>query len=1289
MFSNDSASRTSVGGGLLAAALLAAFGAAMSLAQQSAPEADEKRFPPAVQSARDDGRAAGMAEPELPSRTLHQIKQRKHNRQAWERKVDSAILDRLDILNEENLLAAGRRPMAALWSTSSVAIDADARLRVECKVADDRVFDAALLASYGGTLVTRTDGYGFVVAWIPAEQIAAVSQRADVLRIMQMTPTWTDLGSQTTEGDVVHAADIVRNIFGFDGTGQTVGVISDGVDNLAFSQGLGDLGAVAVDIAGSGDEGTAMLEIVADLAPGAALRFAAGGGGTANMVNAINTLAGNGCTVITDDLPNVQEPLFETGPIAQAKINAFNAGIFYTASAGNRAREHHEANFNCTNDDVPIGGAGTFDCPHVFNGTSVALPFTFNGGNATFALQWAEPFGGAGIDLDLYILDGAQNNILASSTDGQSGSDDPIEICTFSASAGTTGWIVIDHFDGGIGETGVFFDLRAFGTAFGGAFNMPPGSVNGASRQTQVYAAAASFWNNPTVVEAFSSRGPIRQFFPVQLTRMKPDGTAVDGVTVTGAGCFGCGMGCPPIPPTGCSFFGTSAATPHVAGLAALLLEANPAFTPTQVATRLNNNAIDIDAPGQDNNSGFGLLNILRAVADCNTDLTPPIIAECSFNGGTLDPVTCSLTRTYTVLVTDNRCLQAENVTSNASITSGQGTLDASIVTFTQLSATEVLIQGSVTVSAVSGCPVVVSISVTATDCCDNVANLTCDSGEIVDITPPVFTFCTVVGGEVDDNCEYLMPFSASITDSCCINVSDVGGSLAVITNNAVLSNVTANFVQVNQGRVDLNGTVLVSQLTSCPATIRLTLGAVDCCGNPAQQCVAEADVVDLIPPVIVCPPDITLDRGDKICNDDVQNWLDSATATDNCDTDVEIVNDAPPCGFACGTTTLVTWTATDDCGNQSQCSASITIKPCPIGTPSQKGTVLIFPNVEVKWNLDGTVRQDTFISLSNDQTQAVHVNLFFVNGDDAIPGEPGCNYVKVNADLTKSQPIFFSAATGLPFGISGFKLLDPGPPPGRPDPEDPTARVLRGFLVVVATNPLGNEIRWNHLHGEATIVDYARSAAWEYAPWAFQNRCVPEGDELLDCILFDAAGVCCDAIVIPGNLDFDAFQLDLAPGRLLLNFIAANATAFSGAGRVVKHDTDLTLLPMNQDLRQDGLPHRTKVDALLWNGNEISFAAVPRCINCWDQRLLSAWSAIFLRHNLQTDAGRARWDGVASSQCPGSTPAALLGVANKILTFDATDVTYSGANLQGLGSEKGNIRYDPLEPPEENAGGQ
>jgi hypothetical protein len=116
---------------------------------------------------------------------------------------------------------------------------------------------------------------------------------------------------------------------------------------------------------------------------------------------------------------------------------------------------------------------------------------------------------------------------------------------------------------------------------------------------------------------------------------------------------------------------------------------------------------------------------------------------------------------------------------------------------------------------------------------------------------------------------------------------------------------------------------------------VQVTIDAQDCSANPAEQpCVATADVVDLIPPDITCPADITLDRGDKLCNTDVEDWLNSATATDNCDTDVDIVDDSASNGFACGfpygTTTTVTWTATDDCGNTDQCSADITIRPAP-----------------------------------------------------------------------------------------------------------------------------------------------------------------------------------------------------------------------------------------------------------------------------------------------------------------------------------------------------------------------
>jgi len=111
-------------------------------------------------------------------------------------------------------------------------------------------------------------------------------------------------------------------------------------------------------------------------------------------------------------------------------------------------------------------------------------------------------------------------------------------------------------------------------------------------------------------------------------------------------------------------------------------------------------------------------------------------------------------------------------------------------------------------------------------------------------------------------------------------------------------------------------------------------------------------------------------------------------------------------------------------------------------------------------------------------------------------------------------------------------------------------------------------------------------------------------------------------------------------------------------------------------------------VQAEIWNANETSFSGVTRCLECWDQSLLSAYGSHFLRSNLQTDNGRARLDGVGSTQCPDSVYVPLLGVANKILTFSTGPVELSGEPLHMSGYEPAQLLYDvPSAPEEKDAG--
>jgi subtilisin family serine protease len=408
------------------------------------------------------------------------------------------------------------------------------------------------------------------------------------------------VGSTTTEGDSAGQSDLLR-IQGVDGSGVVVGVISDGIDHMADAQLSGDLPNVTVPSGGcrrgSGDEGTALLEIVHDVAPGAQLLFA-GPRDSFEMIQAVQCLTAAGANVIVDDLGFFAEPYFQDGPVAAAVLGAVKAGVSYHSSAGNEARQHLEQDFVATpNSTLHDFAGGARD-----NTNTIVVP---PGGTLTCILEWNDPFGASANDYDLFLLD-ENLNVVAVSNDPQVGAQDPIEVISVTnvSNKNALANLVIDRFGQSAARRLEVFCLGASSLEHGTA----SGSIIGHPALDEVVSVAAIDAADPGLdtVESFSSRGPARIDFPARVDRAKPDLAGFDGVSISNAGAF---PACPPL----CAFFGTSAASPHTAGVAALLLQRNRSITPLAVQLALRKGATDIGLVGFDNVSGFGRLDAVAS----------------------------------------------------------------------------------------------------------------------------------------------------------------------------------------------------------------------------------------------------------------------------------------------------------------------------------------------------------------------------------------------------------------------------------------------------------------------------------------------------------------------------------------------------------------------------------------------------------------------------------------------------------------------------------------------------
>ena len=259
------------------------------------------------------------------------MEQEKSTRTPAQRKLDSQFVYQLKLNRHElvPLLETNLHPRIRFAADGRIAVDIDAN------VTDDLLQQ---IRQAGGEVVTSVPGFHSIHALVPLDALESLAGSTDVnfIRRAAQPTVWRSVESQ---GDITHGASLARASFGVNGAGVKVGVLSDSVDYLANAQATGDLPTNVVVLPGQGGsgagEGTAMLEVVNNLAPGAQLYFATATSSEAQFATNILNLRSNGCNIIVDDVSYPDESPFQDGIIAQAVNTVTANGALYFSAAGN------------------------------------------------------------------------------------------------------------------------------------------------------------------------------------------------------------------------------------------------------------------------------------------------------------------------------------------------------------------------------------------------------------------------------------------------------------------------------------------------------------------------------------------------------------------------------------------------------------------------------------------------------------------------------------------------------------------------------------------------------------------------------------------------------------------------------------------------------------------------------------------------------------------------------------------------------------------------------------------
>ncbi len=491
--------------------------------------------------------------------------------------------------------APGTRSLVEGMVTASdprgLSIAVSIRVTPETQAATRRAIVAA-----GATIANETAGT--LEAYLPAGSIAALPAIAGVEAVEPIRPP---IGHAFVSPAVQLLGADAWQSRGYTGAGVKVGIIDTGFAGYGALMGsdlpatvharcyssIGRFGdALSACDAGGDRHGTAVAESVADVAPEASL-YISNPISRLDEIRSVEWMTAQGVRIINASWTSGS--VFE-GPgdgtsrrtdSSYATLDrAVSGGALWVNAAGNAGEDGWIGAWTDPDSSgwLHFAGSDTRNRLDLQEGTSV-----------TVALRWNDPWGKARDDYDLFLYRGT--TAVASSTDVQDGSGDPLEVLDYTATKSGEYAVAVRKRTGkAVTRLQVLVQTEAVAPL---QYSTPDDTLPAPADSSNpgVLTVGAVNLDRPNVIASYSSQGPTLD------GRTKPDLVAPDCA----------GTRSEP------QFCGTSQAAPFVAGAAALLLQQEPGLGPVALATAIRSRVAPLGTPVPNPTYGFGRLDLLPA----------------------------------------------------------------------------------------------------------------------------------------------------------------------------------------------------------------------------------------------------------------------------------------------------------------------------------------------------------------------------------------------------------------------------------------------------------------------------------------------------------------------------------------------------------------------------------------------------------------------------------------------------------------------------------------------------